>query len=321
LKGDARGRERYILIVEHAGKIPWPQWRRTVSSGGPEGDTFDNRACYRRLEIAGISVILEQLSEPGTLQVTITAAERELPPFVDVQVLQSLQMVTARPLYYSVLVRQGRHQNVVRCVGPVHRTATALLPQPVPISSPIADAPYWKAFDAVLDYLLRADPQNPYWNLFFDTLLVVMDASARHPSLFSLALSVAVEAILPRVRLSDDDGSTAQHAPNEMQSLLDHIDAWSGNERLKSRARGMLQSLPEWGTGDRLRMLEKKGVITIEERSAWTKLRNPVVHGKISSDDHDSEREKLIDIVVWMMYRIVLREAGYDGPLAKDDPT
>jgi len=175
-------------------------------------------------------------------------------------------------------------------------------------------------FDAVLGYLLRIDPLNPSWDLFFDTLLLVMEASTRHPSLFSMAASVAVEAILPRVRLSDDDGSSSPHTLQEMQSLIAHVDQWPGNKRLKARAIGLLRSLPEWGTGDRLRMLEKRGVISSEERDAWRRLRNPVLHGKISTDDLDAEREKLIEAVVWMMYRIVLREAGYEGPLNKDDP-
>ena len=203
--------ECYRMIIPDAGRLMWTQGRRTITSGGPEGRVWTTRSCYRHAQVGDVHVLLEEGNDrDGTLKVAISSREGELPAFADVVVLQALQFLTARPLHASVQLRDGAHQHALVLVGPISKATRSAVPPPVGVASHEDINVYWSIFDTFVGYLVRSE-LNPFYHRLIEHYLMVMDASIRHPASYPLVLTVALEAILPYCR--DTDQSSERESP------------------------------------------------------------------------------------------------------------
>jgi hypothetical protein len=88
---------------------------------------------------------------------------------------------------------------------------------------------------------------------------------------------------------------------DDIKSLKDVIDAWTGNTQLRKRVLNLFAFLREPGIANYLRDLVKRGVLLKNNAQAWSDVRNAVMHGSLVSpwatEEEDARILALADLV------------------------
>ena len=310
--------EQYEMIVSNTGRLPWTGWKRSVHTRGDDPhEGYSASACYREIQVEGITVSLEQLENSAHTKCIIKSENRELPPFIDVKVLEALQFITGKFLKQAVQCRLGKHQKILRILSDPESLGTR---HPAPIS--LVDPEkrqgyfddYWLGFEKMLSYLVREDSENPFFHPIMDAMLSIMEAGSRSNGILALTLSVGVEAILGNctyISLSKEnkiDGS-------EIEKLKGYLETSVSDTKLRNRVGGLLNSILSntLSAKDKLVLLVDSEVITADQLKSWETLRHRSAHGNYTKADQLKDFDKLLSDLYTLAHTLVLRETGYDG--------
>lgn len=108
----------------------------------------------------------------------------------------------------------------------------------------------------------------------------------------AMTLASSIEGLarllVPRGTLRPDADAEA------LQSLIDHLNAWQGSQRLKDAARSFVGNLDQVAVPRALQTLAQSGVCAPEQVAAWRKVRNSVMHGELISPYSSEEDDRLL---------------------------
>ncbi len=306
--------ESYQFIIPNAGRIPWTEWKSTVTKNQDDvEDSYSRKACYQTFDINGISVKLEQLNDTSHLRASISSDTKTLPPFVDIKVLESLQFVTGRLLNFGVQLRKGKNQNCVRIIAQQNHLETRH-PMPIALTEPENFKSFWEAYQALLGYLIENDSDNPFFHPFTDSINSVMEVSSRTEGIRSLTLAVAIEAIVQCCAKSNQ-AKKEEFSKSEIEALEKFVADNISNEKLKNRVTGAVSAIKNhsWRAKDRLIKLRDDGIISSHQYKSWDDLRNPSAHGGFISISNKKDLDKILGDVYTLAHTLILREVGYAG--------
>jgi hypothetical protein len=115
---------------------------------------------------------------------------------------------------------------------------------------------------------------------------------------FASSIEAFAKMLVPDSAKRDDADSAG------IESLVGHINAWSGSGHLKKVAISALHRTAEITTVHALRQLRNAGVVTAEQFSAWGKVRNAVMHGSLLSPYSNEEEDAQLLALCGMMHNV-----------------
>ena len=317
-------KDLYKFIIPNAGWIPWTGWKTTTikNAEGAE-ESIVREPCYKSINIEGISITLEKLNDTNHIVTTISSDSDELPPFIDIKVLEALQFITGRLIHFGVSLRKGKNQNCIHIVAQHNHLKTKHVP-PIALSEPQQFTTYWEAYTSLLKYLIINDSKNPSFHPFIEAIISVMEAGSRGEAIRSLTLAVAIEAIILCCTKSNPDKKEAfseektkelERLEKEIQELKSFINDNITSTTFIKRITGAINKIHgnSWSAVDRLQKLKREGIITTQQYKSWNMLRHPSVHGEFTRISNKRNYEDLLGDVYTLAHTLILREVGYEG--------
>src|SRR5690554_3526153 len=128
----------------------------------------------------------------------------------------------------------------------------------------------------------------------------------------AIALSTAVEAILKSEY--KDICRPSDEFEAELEKAREYFNNWDGNQEVKMRINGSLRAMLQLSPVSAMRVLIEKGIITVDEKRAWSKLRNPIIHGV--QPDFNSKSQEFVtrcDTVYILLYKLIFNKIKYEG--------
>lgn len=308
--------EVYQFILPNAGRFPWQCAKvTTTSSDENKKKMMSRKLCYQVIEVKGIQVMLEQLDDTEHVNVTIKATDGQLPPFIDVKVLETIIFITGRIMNVGVQLREGKAQNCIRILAEHEHLLNRQFP-PVNISEFKNEGDFWRAFSCFLIYLIDTDPLNPYFHPLMEILLPVMEAGSRAAGIYSLTLAVAIEAVVEK--LFENKSQQEENYPNaEIDKLKEYIKINISEAKLKNRLYGAIANITskKISVSGRLGELVDSNVISKKQLESWKYLRHTAVHGGFAKIPDKENFDELFGDVYTLINTLILREAKYAGAI------
>lgn len=115
---------------------------------------------------------------------------------------------------------------------------------------------------------------------------------------FASSIEGLVKMLIPK------DAKPSQAETDAITCLVTHIKAWPGDGRLKQIAANAVHRTAEITTIRALRELSAAGVVTEVQLSAWQKIRNAVMHGKLVSPYSSEEEDTQLLALAGMMHAL-----------------
>jgi hypothetical protein len=249
--------------------------------------------------------------EDGLLTIEVISEDESLPDPIEKRVIEALQFVLARPLWWLVMQRWSDGVETT-CIRP--RRAGVSKPR---LQPPIHFHGYgyevidgvWSLFDKYLQYIIT-HPEDK-WHPLSARLHSVCEASGGSLDAEGLTLGIAVEGVLKSE--FSDLGSPSEGTISAINDFLEYMNAWSGDESLKRRIKGAVGTMHHPRAKDRMRVLIDEGAVTREQLRAWENLRHASAHAERADARPVEDYIRLCDKVIVLLYHLVFRAIGYEG--------
>ena len=231
--------------------------------------------------------------------------------FIDIRVVEALEFVMGQSIAWDVLEKQLDEYFTIK-IRSTHLNI-ALSPRlepPIDFSDRDSTGDIWKLFHKYFEYVLTYNGNR--YHPISEQIYQVREASQGSIIAEALALSVAVEGVL-KSEYKDLCAQTDEFK-SELKKACDYFDNWNGSEEAKKRVKGSLSSMNQLSPISGMNILIEKGIISNEQKKAWSKLRNPSAHG-VQPDFEKKLKEfiKRCDIVYVLLYRLILNKIEYEG--------
>jgi hypothetical protein len=249
---------------------------------------------------------------------TIRIEGPALAPTLDRRVIEALQFVLARPIWWTILCEEKSETvfSRLRSAPPSpHSAKESHLPPIKSIQFYDKTNCVWTLFAKYLEYVL--DREKTSWHPISMFIYSVFISHAAGFDSYRLALGVAVEGIL-------QSAFKEICAPNDEQlhaikALEEYIRNWKSSppndyeESLRTRVGKILPNFRTSSASDRLWKLHDLGVVTEREISAWKKLRHPAAHGHQPDTLPNQSEIDEVDTVTTLIHKLVFQAIGYAG--------
>ena len=167
---------------------------------------------------------------------------------------------------------------------------------------------FWRCYEILLEHIAATvgDDGHPNFESNHSTRLVEEIAQAEYlGSRWILAMTLASAVESQAKRLKDTIGySETSEAQDDRESLIEQIEALTGNPSLKRLAISAIQRSVERTTPKILRSLQKAGTISGDQIAAWNRVRNTVVHGNLTSNYSSKEEDTNILAMATMFHQL-----------------
>lgn len=181
---------------------------------------------------------------------------------------------------------------------------------------------FWESYGRLLAYIAAARDENGHPNFEANKITELYGEviQAAHGSRWVWALTYAsaaeglIEIIYPDRKLRPDMAATEiEDLRAAIGRFKQHIDLWTGDPRLKEPAKAAASRMLEATARIGLRQLRDTGWVTPDQFTAWDKLRNHVMHGKLVSPYSSEEDDKLLLDLSGLLHALTKRIiAGVD---------
>jgi hypothetical protein len=239
-----------------------------------------------------------------------------LAPGLEKRVIESLQFVLARPIWWTILCeeRGGTTHSQLRS-SPTHLTRESHHPPINSLDCHDKTKCVWPLFSRFFEYILSHDEHS--WHPLSRFIYSVIEAYAAGFDTYRLVLGVAIEGILKTEFVG-------AHAPCEqfiraVDALEKYLGDWKCEEfpddgqRLRRRITHYFSALRRSSADDLLRALMGRGIITKDDFEAWKGLRHKTAHAD-RPDRLPTQRElDQVDAVATLMHKLVFQAIGYSG--------
>ena len=244
------------------------------------------------------------------LEIRVYAKTGKFSDGFDTRLEEALWFLTARPVLWLTLreVKKGMGR---LCIRPVE--TDPLRPRVGPPLHPSHDTSCEDSSGLLMLYLSHVQYFiEEYFHPLSVAIRNVLRASAATIHDEALALSVSVETIL---RLYfETEGEPDENTKLQVKGALKHMKKWDGEHDVKHRISTAIGQIKGTNPRSALRKLVDNGVVKVEHRDAWERLRHPAAHGWVTDIDiHDLE--PLCDRVFQLMAILIFVIIDYEGEM------
>ena len=299
------GRSHIRILIPGCPPLPFDmttQSRKTV--GEREIGKSWSRYHHTR-QIGGTEVCFRQ---EGDRWLSVSASqEQSLMPTWPGLMRQALEFATVQEMNPVVITRvYDDSEELSLHSGPFWRFESQM-PPPVDTTADGGARAFWGLVEAVFRYLdVREGDDMP----LLDELQGIRRGAQGSFETACLTLGVGIESIA-KLLLTDEPVHAVP--PGVIQALIEHIDSWPGDARVKERAKGTVSRLGDTSAADRLyewaaRSGASKGLV-----DGWKRIRHPKAHGGTVGEEQSGL--DLYYSCVELLYRIIATAIAYDGPI------
>lgn len=296
--------ERPIVAAFLPGKIELP-WH-VITEKGEQGwslDRFESKAGRLEWRIA---------KADGGAWLTFKCEDSPVEPRFEV-FLRGLSILTGRWLKPICLSIYEGNRQTTRMLNRLHQSDTEKLLTPISTRREFAEDAH-----QFLELFMRksmddkeigegpCDLAHRYWH----RILRARESDIENSS---LVLSVAVEGLVKKTLLSEEDvDSEFVKQVEEAEHIFENLPLGS---RVVSAVKSSLANAKQPRVQDALRRLATAGAISQAHIKAWAKLRHAAAHGSILEDDNKALQEHLnrFHVCLDLYYRLVFLLIGYEG--------
>ena len=259
---------------------------------------FDTESCEYTL-----------LKNPHSLRVEVKSKALPFPNYFETRLIETLQFVTAKPIYWTVMEKQtAKHWEIRLRTTYKDEFQSGIGP---PISANIDSFQcFCNIFGKYIDFVIAGQADDALHPISAQ-MRAICFASKGSVESEALAISIAVESILKYVSASINELSPIEKAWVDKAKL--YFQTWGGPMTLSKRIKGLLTMLYSPSTSTRLDELVKKGAVADYQKEAWSRLRNKVAHGGTLGSASLQEFIDLTNTVLVLFYHLVFCAIGYQG--------
>jgi hypothetical protein len=299
--------DRSFIQIFIPGAQPLPfdmvtEERRTVE----ERDIGKSRSVDHHSQSIGQAEVSFRQEGDGWLCVS-AAQDGVLMPTWPGLMCQALEFATVQAMNPAVITRvYNECETLSLHSGPFWRFASQM-PPPVDAESDGGTNAFWSLIEVLFRYL---DAQPVGDIPLIDELEGIRRGARGSFQTACLTLGMGIESI---ARLLLKGESTQNVAPEVLRSLIDHIDGWPGDARVKERAKGAASHLADTSATDLMYAWVTRTGTSEELLKAWKKVRHRKAHGGAVGEEQagfDSYYS-----AVELLYRIIASAIAYDGPI------
>jgi hypothetical protein len=279
---------------------------RYVLSEGPA----EPRRREHTIKVVGSTIRFAYEPSSGALSVTASHS-RELPPtYAEHWLGEPLRILFGQLIYPRLVARNpggGRtHVSIPRSPGLIAEAGWAALWAGEQAKT--GSAAFWSLYSALLTFVVRARDERGQPNFESNKVTKlyeeIIQAARGTRWVWALTFASSIEALVATLSPSDekhpdsDDEGVAQ--------LIAHIEAWSGNARLKAIATGAVQRSSDFPTVQKMRRLRNAHLVSSEQIKVWSEIRNSVMHGDLRSPYSSAEEDRKLLALAGMMHALTL---------------
>lgn len=174
-------------------------------------------------------------------------------------------------------------------------------------------ARFWELYSKLLIIIAEAQPSQPR-DLESHTVTRLYEeiALAARGSrwVWTLTLASAIEGLTNIISPPRKPRDDADH--DAIAALAAHIEKWVGDSDLRARAISEVRRAGLTSAMHALRALRKQGVLTDAQVSAWSEIRNSVMHGNLVTPWSTEDEDKRILDLANLFHRLTCAILGND---------
>jgi hypothetical protein len=168
---------------------------------------------------------------------------------------------------------------------------------------------FWLLFEKYLIYI--SEDQSHQVHPTSRIIKNLIEATAASIYTQSLVLGVSVEDLL-NVNF-EKIGKPSNRFLKQLQTLENFVNNTRFEEEFQNRLRGSLSTMKLPRVKDKLRELQKKGVVTKAQYKAWDEVRNATAHGDYQRLGTTQEVLLLNGTVLTLFYHLIFQLIRYKG--------
>ena len=274
------------------------------------------------LALLGSIIRFQYEPSPGALYVTATHSAGLPPTYTENWLGKPLRILLGQLLFPRLVARNldngTTHVDVRPCRGPIGGAAryAALWPGD---DGPDRKEDFWRRYSEILTMIARA--RNFESHEITQLYEQVIQSARGTRWIWAMTFASCIERLANILEPPGRDRSDAD--TDVVGSLVEHINAWCGDDRLKENAVNAVKRSMKTTTIVGLRQILADGVINQAQLQAWERIRHSVMHGSLispySSEEEDSKLMKLAEMMHALTREILQRCSllGYPPHVAK----
>lgn len=284
---------------------------------GPEVISTRIWSDHHCITLKNSTITFQESSDQSKTHVKGTHAERFTAPYVENWITEALIFITARMIYPRMVIRHF-HNDALVCLRETPQNIKTGMPPPFFGEQKIREC-LWEVFRL---YLLRCEESQSFDFLEitkgFSELILASKGTVQG---FLISLSLYVENCINQIFASPGKGPYDSDEENRkhVKELIDHVDAWEGDDNIKDRAKGMLSMLNTPPILQRMDILVRDGVISEVHKKVWQRARPYLAHGGMVDFSKGDEFWHFRNYLISMVYRLTCRILGYKGMILDYD--
>lgn len=284
--------------------LPMDEAMETSTRIGGEPVYWSRGSGRQRLNALGSRIDFEHDPSEKALWITATFSPDLQPVCAERWLAEPLRIMLGELIYPRLIARNFGDGTayVTFLPAPTRRgpSAFSLMPPFVADSRPGRSQEFWQLYVDVLTMIANARDDKGHPSLeyhevtrLYEELIQTQKASRW---VISMTLASTVETLAKSI-MTDADRTT-EYKPDALDSMREHLRAWSDDEKLRSRMLGSLKFASERGIAGFMLGLARDGRLDKGQVETWQKLRNSVMHGELtepwSTEESDRHMRELI---------------------------
>lgn len=292
------------LLLQPAIDLPMDEAMETRTRIGGEAVRWSRGAGRQRVKALGTEITFELDPSEKALWITAGASGQLQPLFAERWLAEPLRIMLGALIYPRLIARNfgDGSADVTFLPAPTQRTPSlfGLMQAFVAGSYPGRAAEFWQLYADILTMIGNArtadgHPDRRYHEVtrLYEELIQTQNASRW---VISMTLASTVESLANSL-MTDADRVT-EYDSDALDDLGDHLRAWSGDARLRSRILGSLALAAKRSVLGFMMQLARESKIERSHVETWKALRNSVMHGELSEPWSTEESEQhLMELV------------------------
>jgi hypothetical protein len=273
---------------------------------------------HHNLTFKSASIVFQESTNRNLTHIKASHYAGFNPPYVEHWITEALIFITARIVYPRMVIRHCEDYAHV-FIRATPKSATSGMPPPFSRDPQVSGC----TWDVFLSYLAKCEKSQSFEYISISTgfyqLILASNGTLQG---FLTSLSLYIENCINQIfsvskkKKKDKDGRNKK----EIEQFMLHVENWSGNQKIKDRAKRLFHMLNSPDPSKSMDLLIAQGVIHKIHKNVWKKVRHYLAHGGLI-DDFSKEEEywQFRNYLLPMAYRLTFRILGYKGKVLDYD--
>ena len=302
-------------IVANGGRVPYTTFTHTEVTSGERKLRSSSTRDRHRLSSKRFDLTITQIrADPKLVRIDVQPADGVAlsPDRLLDAALAAIDFATARTSKrLAVRTREGGNERLRIVSGP-YEDRPCILQPPLSASDPTNWADWWEFVRLFMEYLLSLDDRAAQ-DICGD-LHALRETGGLSLTTTHLLLSTTIESLAKRLLFASP---TPPIDAKELDSLLAHVDKWTGDKRLAKRAKGAVEAFSKAGVRAVDLLYAEIESLGLEEDvvELWKKGRDPAAHGARAKDFEVATKQFFASND--LLNRLVGKACEYSGKMSK----